>query len=135
DLVLRLRAVLFGVLPFREAIEVLHDLVVTAHGRAVLEDEDGDLVRARSSHQLLTLLGVGRDLAQADIDAELRQALPDAVGVRTPFGLVELHAGHIPAAATRQTESARARARRAAPRARHARSRSRGTRRVSRPAA
>src|SRR3954470_22155192 len=86
-----------------EAPEILEDVVLATDRLAVVRHEHRDLVRPDVLSHLLALLGVGRNLAGPEIEAELRQPLSDLVAVRAPFRLVELHESRFSRARVTQT--------------------------------
>jgi hypothetical protein len=85
-----LRPVRGGVRPLVEALEEGEDLVLAAESGPA-GHEHGDLADPRNAEQLVALVAVRRHLPRLEVEAELRQALADAVGVRAPLGLVEIH--------------------------------------------
>ena len=74
------------------------DVLVAADDLAAV-DEHRDLVLADRLPHRLALGRLRRHLASHELEPELRQTLPDAVGVGAPLCLVELHSPPIPAAA------------------------------------
>jgi hypothetical protein len=93
--------VLPGVPALVEAlVEPREDLVLALDRLAFAADEDGNLVGADVLAHRLPVLRLGLDLLREELDAELRQLLPDLARVRAPLRLVERqHALLVPAAA------------------------------------
>jgi hypothetical protein len=89
-------------------VEVAQDRLPVVNRRAVLEDEERDLVVAAGlAAHLVAVLLVGRDLLRDEVDAELGQPLTHAVRVRAPLGLVEREHGRlVDARAHRYTSAA-----------------------------
>ena len=88
-----------------EVVEIVEDpLGADDHG-AVLEDEHGHAADAGVELERVALVGVLRHLARHEVDSELGQALPDALGASAPLGLEELE--HQANASTTRTSRAR----------------------------
>jgi hypothetical protein len=79
------------------AVQVLEDRVLARDDLAVVGDEHRDLVgsgRLPHSDSVVRLRG---DLPCGEVEAQLGQPLADAVGMRAPLGLEEVHAGGVAA--------------------------------------
>ena len=78
------------------AIEVGANVLVAVED-TVTVDQHRDRVGADRAAHRVSPLGIGRHLPRHEVEPQLGQPLADAMGVRAPLCLVELHALAVPA--------------------------------------